>query len=108
MPRESWFSRLLRHFHEHPQGRLHEFLFWTVLGLVIGAASWFAWSAGALSTPLALVGAIIAICFILWALLPQRKPKAKPKALPGKRGKIAEQVRASKKERRKGPGPPIT
>lgn len=106
MPRESWFGKLNRHFHTHPQGRLHEILFWAVIGVVIGAFALVAWMRGWLSTPLALMLAVVALCFLSWAFLPQKK--VAPKPLPkGKRGQIAKQVAASKDERKKkGPGPP--
>ena len=107
MPRESWFGKLLRFFHTHPQGRLYEVLFWTGIGLVLGALAYFGWRAGKVSTPIALMLAIVAACFIGWALLPRAKQRAPPPLPEGKRGEIAAKVRASKAERKKkGPGPP--
>ena len=105
-PRPGPYARLLAHFHEHPQGRLHEILFWAGLGLLLGAVAYLAWRTGNLSTPLALMAGIVALCFVGFSLLPQRRtaPRAPGK---GKRGEIAEKVRASKAEKkRKGPPPP--
>lgn len=108
MPRESAFSRLLRHFHTHPQGRLHEILFWVGLGVLVGGLSFLAWRTGNLSTPLALMAGVISICLVGWAFLPQRKDRAPPPLPPGKRGAIAKQLRANKKRKEPvPPGPPI-
>lgn len=110
MARESAFGRLNRHFHEHPQGRLHEFLFWAGLGLGVGGLALWGYLARWMSTPFVLMTAVVGGCLFLWAFLPQRKtaPRPPPK---GKRGHIAEQVRASKAEKKKKggvpPGPPI-
>lgn len=105
MARESAFGRLNRHFHEHPQGRLHEFAFWAGLGLAVGGFALWGYLAGWMSTPFVLMTAVVGGCLFLWAFLPQRKPK--PRALAkGKRGAIAEQVRASKAEKKRGKPPP--
>lgn len=111
-PRETAFGRLVRHFHEHPRGKLHEFLFWTGIAIVIGATTFVAWRAGKMSTPFALLGGLVAICFFGWAFLPHPAPKRQVGSLPGssKRGAIAKQVKASKEavaRKKKGPGPPI-
>lgn len=107
MPRETAFQRLNRHFHEHPKGRLHEFLFWAGLGLSLGALALWGQLAGWMALPYVLMIAIVAACLVLWAFLPQKR--GPPKRPPvGKRGVIAEQVQASKAERKrkKGGGPP--
>jgi len=110
VPRESVFTRLVHHFHEHPQGRLHEILFWAGLGVVVGAGAYIGWRTGAVNDGIALILAVVAVCLVGFALLPQRKVKPRP-IPPGKRGAIAQQVRASKAEKKnKGgvpPGPPI-
>ena len=99
---------MLDHFHHHPRGRLHEFLFFLAVALVIGGLDFWAWKADQLNDPLALLVAIVAFCFFGFGLLPQKKPKAPPAPpLKGKRGQIAQQVQASKAEKRKGPPPPI-
>lgn len=98
----------MRHFHTHPHGRLHEILFWGGIGLVLGAVAFFGWRGGWLSTPLALMLAIVAACFVLWAMLPQRKARAPPPVASGKRGEIERQRREIKASRtKKGPGPPL-
>ena len=75
--REGWFARLNTHFHTHPKGRQHEFLFWFVLGAALGAFALIGWRVGWLNTAIALVLAVVAVCLILWAFLPQqRKPSA--------------------------------
>lgn len=106
MPRESAFTRLIHHFHEHPQGRFHEILFWSGLGVLLGAIAYLAWRFERLSDPLALILAIIAVCFVGWAFLPQRKSRAPPPLPPGKRGEIAKQVQQSKAEKKRKKGPP--
>lgn len=106
--RKSLASRLFDHFHEHPRGRLHELLFFAGLGVALGAGTYVAWRVDLVSDPIAWMLAIVAACLVLFALLPQKKrAAAPPAAVAGKRAKIAEQVRASKKEKRKGPDPPI-
>lgn len=79
--RPSRFARLIDHFHTHPQGRLHELLFWFGLGAAIGGFALWGWLAGWMSTAIALVLAVIAITLALWSLLPQHRP-AKPPAAP--------------------------
>lgn len=106
-PRPGPYARLLDHFHTHPYGRLQEFLFWTAVGLVLGGLAYWGWATGHLSTPLALLIGVVALCFVGFAMLPQRKRAAPPPPPKGKRGQIAQQVKASKAEKRKGPGPPI-
>ncbi|HET6406100.1 MAG TPA: hypothetical protein VFH78_15775 [Candidatus Thermoplasmatota archaeon] len=107
MPRESWFGKLNRHFHTHPQGRLHEILFWSGMGVVLGAVSFFGWRTGHVSTPFALMLAVVSVCLIGWGLLPRAKTRAPPPLPKGKRGEIAKKVRASKAEKKnKGGGPP--
>lgn len=59
------------HFHTHPKGRLHEFLFWSGLGVVLGIGGFVGWRTQVLSTPIALLTGIVALCFIGWAFLPQ-------------------------------------
>lgn len=98
MPRRSWFGRLLDHFHTHPKGRLHEFLFWAGLGLALGLATFVGWRAGYVNDPFAWILLIVSACFVLWSLLPQRKPKAKPPPAGRLRAERAEAVRASKEE----------
>jgi len=111
VPRESWFGKLLRHFHTHPKGRLHEFLFWAAIGVVLGVVAVLGFTQGWLSTPLSLMLAVIALCFVGWAFLPRAKTKAPPPLPQGKRGEIARNVRAAKAERKKKddglPPPPI-
>lgn len=110
MPRESVFTRLVHHFHEHPQGRFHEILFWAGLGVLLGLLTYVGWRTGFLNDGIALILGIVSLCLVLFSLLPQRKTKPRP-VPPGKRGAIAQQVRASKAERKKKdgvpPGPPI-
>lgn len=108
VPRESPFGRLIRHFHEHPQGRLHEILFWGSIGLALGIVAFLSWRARWLSTPLALMLGIVAACFVGWAMLPHPKARAPPPLPKGKRGEIAQQRAQIKAKRRKdGPGPPM-
>lgn len=98
MPRETAYGRLLRHFHTHPKGRLHEVLFFTGLGLLLGGGAWIAHLAGKLSLPLALICVIVAICFVGIALLPQKRVAQRPDP-PGRlRAEKAKAVRASKEE----------
>lgn len=109
--RRSPFTRLLDHFHTHPQGRLQEFLFWAGLGVALGGLTYWLWRIDFLSDPIAWILGIVALCFIGWAFLPRGRAAPKPKLPPGKRGEIAQQVHASKAERKKKgpppPGPPI-
>jgi hypothetical protein len=108
--RESWFSRLIHHFHEHPHGRLHEFFFWAGLGLALGAVALVASLKGKLSDPLALMLGLIAVCLVGWSLLPRAKQRAAPPPPMGKRGAIQAAVRKNKAavaKKKKGPGPPI-
>lgn len=83
VPRKSAWSRLQEHFHTHPRGRLHEFAFWSGLGLALGAFAYFGWQLDWLSTPIALMLGIIAACLFGWAFLPQTPRKAPP-AKPAK------------------------
>ena len=87
MPRESAFGKLNRHFHTHPQGRLHEIAFWTGLAVLMGGFALLGWRQGWISVPIALILAVIAICFVLWSLLPPRKGAAKPPLEPGRKSK---------------------
>lgn len=103
VPRQSAFGRLLHHFHTHPKGRLHEFLFWTGLGALLGATSWLAYWRDLLSLPLALIAWIVAACLVGWAFLPQRKGPAPPPPPGRRRAEIAKAVQASKKERKRQP-----
>lgn len=111
VPRRGAFTRLIDHFHTHPKGRLHEFLFWAGLGISLGAIAFLAWWTDNLSTPLALMAGVISLSLFLWAFLPQRKARPPPPLPPGKRGTIAKNVKASKAEKKRGgpppPGPPI-
>lgn len=107
--RESWFGRMNRHFHEHPQGRLHEILFWAGLGLAMGLFALFAWKLRWVATPFALLIGLVALCLFLWAFLPQKKAAAPPPLPKGKRGEIQKQRKEILSSRKpKGPGPPIT
>lgn len=78
MPRAGPFSRLIEHFHTHPQGRLHEFAFWFGLAAAFGLFAWFGWRAGWLNDAIALVLGVIAIALALWSLLPQHRTRAAP------------------------------
>lgn len=107
MPRESAYGRLLRHFHEHPHGRRDEVLFYLGIGLVLGGGAFLAWRFGKLSTPLAMIAGIVALCIAGFGALPQRKARPRPPPPGQKRAAIAEQVRRSKAEKKKkGGGPP--
>lgn len=97
--RKSAFGRLLDHFHTHPRGRLHEFLFWSGAGVLVGVLTLAGWRFGYVSDPIAWMLAVIAACLVLFALLPQRKPKRAPEPLPGRlRAERAAAVKASKEE----------
>jgi hypothetical protein len=72
--RGAW-TRLQDHFHTHPQGRLHEFLFWAGSGLVLGVLAFAGWRSDKVSTPIALILAIVAACLVLWSFLPQAPRK---------------------------------
>ena len=107
-PPKSAYARLLDHFHTHPQGRFHEFLFFAAIALVVGGLDYWGWKAGQLSDPIAWLIAIVAVCFLGFGLLPQKKatgPAAPP--LKGKRGEIAERKKSSNTQKRRGPPPPI-
>ena len=106
MPRDPWFTKLIRHFHEHPRGRLHERLFWHGLGLILGALTFLGWRSDVVSDPFALMLGVIALCLFLWGFLPQRKARPPPPLPPGKRGEIAEKVRAMKAEKKRKKAPP--
>lgn len=84
-PRLGWFGKLIEHFHTHPNGRLHEFLFWFGLGAGLGLFALWGWMAGWMSDAIALVLGVIALSFAGWSLLPQhkvapKKPPAHPKS----------------------------
>lgn len=106
MPRESWFAKLNRHFTTHPKGRVHEILFWAGIGVVMGVTAFLLWRADKLSTPLALMLAVVSLCFVGWAFLPRPKTRAPPPLPEGRRGEIAAKVRASKAERKRKKAPP--
>ena len=98
MPRKTAFGRLLDHFHTHPRGRLHEFLFWSGLGVTLGAVAYVAYARDVLNLPLMLICEIIALCLIGWSFLPQKKVAPKPLPPGKRRAEIAQAVRESKKE----------
>lgn len=99
MPRKSAASRMFEHFHTHPRGRLHEILFFGGLGLALGFGAFFGWRTGHVSVPIAWMLAIVALCLVLFGLLPQRKPKKAPEPPPGRlRAEKAAAVKASKEE----------
>ena len=99
MAKRSAFGRLLDHFHTHPRGRLHEVLFWAGLGLLLGILTFLGWRFGYVSDPIAWMLVVISACFILFALLPQRKPKRVAEPPAGRlRAQKAAAVRASKEE----------
>lgn len=76
--RGAW-TRLQDHFHTHPKGRLHEFFFWAGLGVAMGTFALFGWRADWLSTPIAMMLGVIALCLVGWAFLPQTpRPVAPP------------------------------
>lgn len=78
MPRRSAWTRLQDHFHTHPKGRLHEYLFWTAIGLVFGLVAFAGWRGEWMSAPIALILAIISVCFLGWAFLPPTPRPAAP------------------------------
>jgi hypothetical protein len=107
-PRRSAASRLFEFFHTHPRGRAYELLFFGAIGAAFIAAAYVGFKKDVLNEPIAWLVALVGACFVLFALLPQKKRVAPPAPpVRGKRGKIAEQVKASKAEKRKGPPPPI-
>lgn len=77
-PKKGWFGQLNEHFHTHPKGRLHEFLFWFGLGTAFLLFAWFGWRFAWISTPIALMFAVIALSLMGWSLLPQHHPRAAP------------------------------
>lgn len=101
MPRKSAYARLLEHFHTHPRGRLHELLFFAGIGALFMLGAWLGFVTGRVSQPIAWLLGIVGVCFVGFSLLPQKKPKPPPPLPPGKRGAIAEQVQASKAERKR-------
>lgn len=105
-PPKSAYSRLLDHFHTHPKGRLHEMLFWLSLGGAMSAFAIFGWLAGWISEPIAWLIGIVGVCLVGFGILPRHKKHYHgPAPIPkGKRGVIAQQVKASKSEKRKRPG----
>lgn len=97
--RRTAFGKILDHFHTHPRGRLHEFLFWAGLGAALALLTLWGRSSGTLSEPIGWMLYIVAACFLLWSLLPQRKPKTQAEPPAGRlRAQKAEAVRASKEE----------
>ena len=106
-PRKGPLERLFHHFHEHPQGRFHEFLFFAALGGGLGVFTYIAWVKTWLNDAFAILLGIVAACLVGFAGLPQKRAEKPPPPPPGKRGQIAQQVKASKSEKRKGPPPPI-
>lgn len=105
MARRSAYSRLIDHFHTHPNGRRHEILFWSGIGVLLGVLTLVGWRQGVLNDAFALLLGVVALCFVLWSFLPQKKV-APPKVPKGKRGEIAKQVMASKAEKKRKRGPP--
>lgn len=75
-PKKGWFGQLNDHFHTHPKGRLHEFLFWFGLGTAFLLFGWIGWRVGWISTPFALMFAVIALSLMGWSMLPQHRPRA--------------------------------
>lgn len=105
-PRPGPFARLIELFHTPPYGRWLEIGFWAILAAITAGVGWLVYVYP--NEPLAYLVWLVAACMLLFGLLPQRRPKTPPPAPPkGKRGQIAEQVKASKAEKRKGPPPPI-
>lgn len=104
-PRPGPFSRLIEVFHTRPYGRALEILFWVVVSALIAVVGWLVYRYP--NEPLAYLVWIVAACTLLFGLLPQKKTAAPPPPPKGKRGQIAQQVKASKAEKRKGPPPPI-
>ncbi|MFA5860639.1 MAG: hypothetical protein WDA16_02985 [Candidatus Thermoplasmatota archaeon] len=103
---KSAIGRLFDFFHTHPRGRLYEWVFFTAIGLAIGGASYFFYARDDLAEPIYWLLLVVAACFVGFALLPQKKHKAPPSLLKGKRGELAEQ-RKKHKHKKKGPPPPI-
>jgi hypothetical protein len=103
VPRKSAFGRLLDHFHTHPQGRLHEILFWNGLGLVLGALALalFLFYDSPSAVPFSLLLGIVALCVFLWGYLPQKKAKPAPRPAGRLRAEKAAAARASKEEGRR-------
>jgi hypothetical protein len=101
-------SRLFDWFHTHKHGRVYEALFFGVIGAALMVGAYVGGKRGALNEPIAWLLGLVGACTFLFGLLPQKKraPPAEP-ALKGKRAAIAEQVKKSKSEKRKGPPPPI-
>lgn len=106
--RKTAFGRLLDTFHSSPHGRVYEFLFWAGIGVALLAFAVTGWLVGWISTPIAWMMGIVGACFFGWAFLPRARQRAPPPLPKGKRGEIAQQVRASKAEakRKKRPGAP--
>jgi len=97
--RKTAFSRLLDHFHTHPRGRLHEIMFWGGIGVALGLLTLLGWRTGVVSDPFAWMLAVIAACFVGFALLPQRRPKRAAEPPAGRlRAQKAAAVKASKEE----------
>lgn len=111
--RKSPSAHLLDFFHTHPHGRVYEVLFWGGIGVAALALAWIGVARGWMSEPLGWLLGIVGACFLAFALLPHpRRDKRKGHGhdeppLKGKRAQIAQQVKASKAEKRKGPPPPI-
>lgn len=105
-PRPGPFARLIEVFHTHRFGRLYEVLTFLAIGVVIALAGWWVYEYP--NEPLAYLIWIVAGCTALFGVLPHSRKAPPPAPLPpGKRGQIAQQVKASKAEKRKGPPPPI-
>lgn len=98
MARRSAFGRLLDHFHTHPRGRLHEFLFWAGLAVLVGALTYVGWRAGFVNTAFAWILAVVAVCLLLWSLLPRPKQRVAEPPSGRLRAEKAAAVRASKEE----------
>lgn len=88
MAKRGAFARLLDHFHTHPSGRLHEFLFWAGLGALLLLGAWWGYRTDFLNAPIALILVVLGISLLLWSLLPQRKPKPKPAPNPRSKRKV--------------------
>jgi hypothetical protein len=104
-PRPGPFTRLIEAFHTPPYGRALEIGFWTVVAAAVAGLGWWVYLYP--NEPLAYLVWLVAACTFLFGLLPQKKGAAPPPPPKGKRGQIAQQVKASKAEKRKGPPPPI-
>lgn len=95
MPRKSRFALLLDHFHTHPQGRLHEMLFWNGAGLVLGALAFAGWKLGYINDAFGLLFGIVALCLAGFGWLPQRRPAPPPEKV----GRLRPDPKPKKKKR---------